>query len=74
MTQPNGEALRRWIGIGLLLVGWLVSAAWFSSSYATRLSAVERNIDQKVSQQEFNDMKERLTRIEDKLDKALQKK
>lgn len=74
MTQPNGDSVRKWLLVGIAFLGPLLTAAWFSSSYATRLAAVEKALDQKVEQREFNDLKDRLTRIEDKLDRALRSK
>lgn len=73
MTQQNEKSLREWLLVVIAVLGPLLTGAWFSSAYATRLAAAEKTLEQKVDQREFNDLKDRLTRIEDKLDRALRK-
>lgn len=69
MTQSTSETVKRWVGIGVLILAWLVGTAVQWGAFSSRLAAAEEALKDKVSRTEYQDLKDRLQRIEDKLDR-----
>lgn len=72
-TEQSGEKSKWPLTIALVVLGWIVSAAMQWGSFNSRISAVEETQKQKVDRNEYEtgqrDIRERLGRIEEKLDR-----
>ena len=75
----NGESkFPKWITAALVILSWIALVAVQWGAFASRISAVEDSnkskVDQKVYDEGQRDIRERLTRIEDKIDKQAEKR
>ena len=72
-TEQNGDKSKYLLTIALVVLGWIVTAAMQWGSFNARMSAVEETAKQKVDRTEYEagqrDLRERLDRIETKLDR-----
>ena len=71
MNEKNQESLQRWLPVIVSILSCIVivSVAW--GSFSSRLAAVEQQTRDGITRHEYDDLKERMTRIEKKLDDEL---
>jgi hypothetical protein len=74
-SNGNGDARGKWLTVALLILSWIVTTAVQWGAFNARISAVEEASKQKVDRNEYEagqrDLRERLDRIESKLDRNL---
>ena len=73
MTEKNNEALQRWLPVIVMFISCLVTVSLAWGSLSTRMAFVEQQVKDQITRHEYDDLKERMTRIETKLDAELSK-
>lgn len=74
MTDKNNETLQRWLPVIVMFLSCVITVAVAWGSLGSRVSAVEQQVKDQITRHEYDDLKERMTRIETKLDADLRKK
>lgn len=74
MNEKNGESLQRWLPTIIALLSSIVIVAVAWGSLGSRVSSVEQQVKDQITRHEYDDLKERMTRIEMKLDAELKRR
>lgn len=71
MTEKSNETLQRWLPVAIMFVSCLVTVGVAWGNLSTRMTLLEEQSKEVITRHEYEDLKERMTRIEQKLDTEL---
>lgn len=74
MTEKGQENLQRWLPAIVTFLSCLLTVAVAWGSFSARLTALEVQTRDQITRHEYDDLKERMSRIEKKLDEDLSKR
>lgn len=73
-NEHRNELLQRWLPVVIMFVSCLVTVGIAWGSLSTRITIIEEQTRDQITRHEYEDLKERMTRIENKLDVELRKR